>query len=87
MSWTGSVDWTRLQDQLQQDAAFRTHDRIEPGGPLDGEELFNPESDPWAVPYEPWPAPSSVSIPDATGYSLWSETELGRVTDQIFGDK
>jgi len=81
------IDWARLEDQLQQNAAFRSHDRAQSPNPMDGEELFNPESDPWAWDYKPWPAPSTISIPDATGYSLRSETSISDVADQIFGTK
>ena len=83
----GAIDWRRLEDQLQQNEALRSHDRAQPTGPMDGEELFNPESDPWAWDYKPWPAPKLTTIPDATGYSLRSETLINDTADQIFGVK
>ena len=83
----GSLDWLRLQDQFQQNETLRSQGRIESPSPVDSPEPLLDESDPWAIAYEPWPAPSSVSVPDATGYSLRSETSISDVADQIFGVK
>lgn len=83
----GDFNWARLEDQLQQNEAFRSHDRVESNRPVDSTTVLPDESDPWSVPYEPWPAPGSVSVPDATGYSLRSETSISDVADQIFGVK